>query len=108
MDELNPPADGVTVDVTTEADDVVLITVTGDIDIATVERIRSAVARATALHAKGLVLDLSGVKFMDSSGIAVLIEARTCVPAIALRRPSPPVQRLLITTGLTGILPEEP
>jgi anti-sigma B factor antagonist len=108
MDELTEPNEDITVDATIEAEGISVISVAGEIDASTVEQIRSAVAQAATLNAKGIIFDLSGVEFMDSSGIAALIEARVAAASIALRKPSQAVQRLLIATGLTDTLPVEP
>jgi anti-sigma B factor antagonist len=107
MDELNEPSADLTVGVTVQAEHTVVITVAGEIDINTVEQIRTAVAAAVGLRATGIVFDLSGVEFMDSSGIAALIEARAAAHTVVLRKPSIPVQRLLVATGLVETLPVE-
>ena len=107
MDELTDPSDDLTVDVTVEAHRTVVITVVGEIDINTVEQIRTAVTQAADLEAARIVFDLAGVEFMDSSGIAALIEARAAARTVLLRKPSIPVQRLLVATGLTETLPVE-
>jgi anti-anti-sigma factor len=50
-------------------------------------------------------LDLGAVKFADSSGISMLISAKTHFDGVGtelvLVNPSPPVSRLLMLTGLT-------
>jgi anti-sigma B factor antagonist len=108
MDDLTGPYGDITVEVRLEGADRAVITVVGEIDIATVDQIRTAVAHAVGLNATGIIFDLSGVAFMDSSGIAALIEARVAVATIALRKPSLPVQRVLLATGLTETLTVEP
>ncbi len=55
-----------------------------------------------------LVLDLSGVEFVDSSGLRVLIELhQNCSQAggaVVLRTPSPAVRRLLEVSGVADYL----
>ena len=48
---------------------------------------------------------MAGVSFMDSSGIAVLLEAAQGTDAVLIRRPSNAVRRVIETTGLTEVLP---
>jgi anti-sigma B factor antagonist len=50
-----------------------LISATGEIDLANVAEFREACARAVNSDALRLTVDLSGVTFMDSTGIAVLV-----------------------------------
>jgi anti-anti-sigma factor len=53
------------------------------------------------------VFDLSGLRFIDSAGIAVLLEAAERVGSISVRDPAPPVRRVIEVTGLTEVLPLE-
>jgi anti-sigma B factor antagonist len=58
------------------ADDVVLVVIAGDLDVETVPRAMAFLAEATAAAPEHLILDLTGVGFMASSGLALLITAR--------------------------------
>ena len=51
-----------------------VVVASGDIDMTTASGLREALAAATQASAH-VVLDLTSVKFMDSSGIAVLLNA---------------------------------
>ena len=51
------------------------ITPTGDLDMSTAEKLDDAVRAAEATDAKRIVVDLSEVTFMDSSGLKLLLEA---------------------------------
>ncbi len=55
-----------------------------------------------------VVLEISGIEFMDSSGLRVMIEAHDRAVAegrrLVLRAPSPAVRRLLEVSGLSGHL----
>ena len=57
------------------------------------------------------VVDLSGVSFIDSSGLRVIVEAhsgrRDRGGAVTLRSPSPSVERLLQIAGVVGHLDVE-
>jgi anti-anti-sigma factor len=67
------------------------ISVQGEIDIATAGRLRDAIEPHMG-HEQTIVLDLSGVEFMDSSCVSVLVQARGSPTAdggsLVLRNPS--------------------
>lgn len=62
----------VTVDSTDEA---TVVSVSGELDIATAERLTKALAGVETQPNGRLVVDLSGVDFMDSTGLRLLIGA---------------------------------
>lgn len=97
--------DNPTVEVTVEEGGVSVVRVVGEIDIATVDSVRAAVATAMERGPTRLVIDMAAVSFMDSSGIAVLIEAARQTDSVLIRRPSNAVRRVIETTGLTEVLP---
>lgn len=47
----------------------------GELDIATADQLQSALNQVQASEGGELVIDLSGVSFMDSTGLRLLIEA---------------------------------
>ena len=49
--------------------------VSGEIDMATAPKLRQHVQNVTAAHPGGLVLDLDGVEFIDSTGLGVMVGA---------------------------------
>src|SRR4051794_10056922 len=59
-----------------EVDDTVVLTVSGDADIATAQRIDAAAEKAARTGARALVLDLTRCAFMDPSGLNALLRAR--------------------------------
>jgi anti-anti-sigma factor len=81
-----------------------IVTVTGDLDISNAPTLERAVASITAERPQRLIFDLSGLRFMDSAGIAVLLDAAEKVSAVHLRDPSPAVRRIVELTGLTAVL----
>jgi anti-anti-sigma factor len=99
--------DNVTAEVSFEADRTAVVRIVGEIDISTVPAISAAMNTALGDSPDRLVFDLSGVEFMDSSGIAVLLRARKAVGSVQVRNPSTVVRRLIELTGLTDILPFE-
>ncbi len=64
--------EGIGVQVTT-SENVTVISVFGEIDIATAPALRAAADTVIAQGSRQLVMDLGGVEFIDSSGLAVLI-----------------------------------
>jgi anti-anti-sigma factor len=76
------------------------VTVRGDVDLATAPQLEAACRRAGAL-----ALDLSGVRFMDSSGLRSLFRLRGRNDSLVLVAPSAVVRRLLALTSLTDTFP---
>lgn len=69
--------------------------------MATCDQVRDAMEPYLSRRGQ-VVVDLAEVRFIDSSGIAVLVRAYECLgAALTLRDPSLTVQRLLELTGLT-------
>jgi anti-sigma B factor antagonist len=83
--------------------------VSGEIDMSTVQRLQDA-ALATGQPA-GLTIDLSGVSFMDSSGLQALVEisarAEEHGGRLVLRSVPRSAQRLFDITGLRGLWDED-
>jgi anti-sigma B factor antagonist len=55
----------------------VLVEILGELDIQTVAQARSFLTQATATTPRHLILDLTGVRFLASAGIALLIAAQS-------------------------------
>jgi anti-sigma B factor antagonist len=85
-----------------------VIAVSGDLDISSVERLRSAVTEIAEARPEELTFDMSGLRFMDSAGIAVLLGAAGKVPIVRLYNPTTAVRRVIELTGLTEVLKVEP
>lgn len=86
----------------------VVVAVAGDLDIATADQLfREAGDVLRAGEPTTLVLDLSGVSFLDSSGIGTLVELRNVATdsggALVLRKPSERTRRLLEITALDSV-----
>lgn len=91
------------VDVAAE-DGTPVIRLAGELDMVSVERVRPVVDRVLAGGNDRLVFDVSGLEFMDSSGIALLVSVTQNARQVELRRPTPIVRRLIELTGLTELL----
>ena len=83
-----------------------VVAVVGDLDAAT----GGLLARRLSTQPAVEVIDLSGVTFIDASGLRALIEATGCDGANRrrLRSPSRPVVRICEITGLTPMLLHTP
>ena len=81
-----------------------VVIVSGELDISNAASLEATVAAVTAERPRRLIFDLSGLRFMDSAGIAVLIGATAKVDAVQLRDPSPIVRRVVELTGLSSVL----
>jgi anti-anti-sigma factor len=84
-----------------------VIHVYGEIDIETCERLRDAIEPHMGPE-QAIILDLSGVRFMDSSCLNVLVQARGRLTAdggsLLLRNPSDVAHRILSATHLDELL----
>ena len=75
------------------------IRVAGDIDVLTAPQLKSALLEGSPRRAP-LVVDISEVPFIDSSGLNVLFEVARRLPGdLVLLHPSRGVRRLFRTTG---------
>ena len=73
--------------------------VSGDLDMATAPQLEKACEACT----EPLALDLSGVRFVDSSGLRGLFELNQSKPTTVLVDPSAVVRRLLSLTAMTSV-----
>jgi anti-anti-sigma factor len=92
------------------ADGIAVVQVTGEVDVASCGVLRDSLLRiVTDAGFGGLVVNLAGVRFIDSAGIGVLVgvwrAVRDTSNGLALAAPTPQVRCVLDTAGLTKILP---
>ena len=89
-------------------DGVILIAVTGDLDLATAPLIGDTFHRINSAQPLHVHLDLSGVNFCDAAGLSAFLAADRLLRATSGRlnliRPSPQIRRLLTITKLDEIL----
>ncbi|MEA2362877.1 MAG: anti-sigma factor antagonist [Thermoleophilaceae bacterium] len=92
----------------TSRDGVELVLVEGELDIATASRLISILNSSVAEAIKAVVVDLTDVGFMDSTGLALLINANR---RLALRRkgfavvcPPGPLRRVFEITDMVDTL----
>ncbi|MGW7265191.1 STAS domain-containing protein [Streptomyces sp. NPDC054842] len=93
----------------TAFDDVRVVALRGEIDHSIRDHLRRALLTHDSVAPPRIVVDLSGVTFMDSSGVNVLIAAhRGAVEAggwIRLAAPQEPVLRVIRIVGLDSVIP---
>jgi len=81
-----------------------VLAVAGELDLASSPTLEEALDAVTGTTPELLILDLSALEFMDSTGLSVLVRAhQRALEAgrrFALVKGSPQVQRLLTLTGI--------
>ena len=86
-----------------------LARVAGDIDIASAPRLRERLITLITEGRTRIVLDLSGVDFLDSTGLGVIVgvlkRARTMGGDLALVCPNQSVRRVFEITALDRTMP---
>ncbi|GAA0612935.1 STAS domain-containing protein [Streptomyces crystallinus] len=92
----------------THRDGVSVITVGGEIDHDSGDALREALALSTDTDKPRIVVDLSAVTFLDSSGINILIHAHHRIRSgggwLRLAAPTRPVLRTLQLVGLDQVI----
>lgn len=80
----------------------------GEYDVATVAALSNVLARATALDDADVIVDMSGVQFMDGATIGVVVRAENVLRLrsrhLVLRAPSRFAARMLELCGLSGLV----
>ncbi|MEI9998084.1 MAG: STAS domain-containing protein [Verrucomicrobiota bacterium] len=88
-------------------DDVPVVTINGDVDLETSPQLRDFLKPKAASKTPALLLDFSGVHYIDSSGLATLIEYFQSVQAfkgkLALASLSPRVKNVFEIVRLEQI-----
>jgi anti-sigma B factor antagonist len=96
------PADQPDVIVTAKVDDpsAPVIALSGELDLATVEATRESINQYLSSRPIRVTFDLEKLTFMDSSGIALLVQISNAVDHVTLVHVAPIVHRVLEATGL--------
>jgi anti-anti-sigma factor len=80
----------------------------GELDIHTIERFLASVQDALDIHPRSIAIDASAVGFMDSSGLAGLLQARSAANAAGVpfrvSDVSPRVRHRIEVAGLERLL----
>ena len=82
----------------------VVITVSGELDLATAPRLREACTKAVQSGAETVRIDVGGLTFLDSSGLSVLVETHRELEArhasLVLHQVGERTRRVLDVAGL--------
>ena len=85
-----------------------LVSVSGEIDLYTAERVRNGIDEADAVGADTVVLDLSESSFIDSTALGVLVQENKRLEgrghSLVLVTNDPRTRRVLEVTGLDRVL----
>lgn len=82
-----------------------VVQLVGELDMSNANELSSAVAPLLEEpSAETIVFDLSGLGFMDSSGLAVMLQTVAAGKKVRLRSPSEVIRQVVEATGLTGVL----
>jgi anti-anti-sigma factor len=76
----------------------------GEIDVASVDEVSAALARAREHHVSTIEIDLALVDFIDSSGLGAIAEAAAEVEGLRIVAAPISVIRVLELTGLGALL----
>jgi anti-sigma B factor antagonist len=89
-----------------ERDGDCLVTIAGELDISSCDSLRDALSKIVP-DAQSLILDVAGLKFLDSTGLRCLLDIQQQLQSIGkslvLRRPSLVLHRVLEVAGVDGL-----
>jgi anti-anti-sigma factor len=109
MDELEPrPSARVELDVAETPDGEVLVTISGELDITAVDALQERVAPLLERGPRRLVVDVSALRFADSSAIALWVRWATVAEHFELRDPPSLLRRVIYGMGLAKKLALSP
>jgi anti-sigma B factor antagonist len=91
----------------TTVGDAPAVALSGEVDVATAEKLTAELEDAILASDGAFVIDLSAVEFLDSSGIGALLRARGVLGradrALVLVCPPGPVRRVLSLAGIEDL-----
>jgi anti-sigma B factor antagonist len=104
MEQLNPETPGLVIEQAVDVDGDPLVTLRGELDMTCADAFREVVEKVLVQRPTRLVFEVTDLRFIDSSGIAVLILASNNVDEVELHHSQPIVRRVVELTGLSGTL----
>jgi anti-anti-sigma factor len=108
MEELETDETSLAVEQSRDTDGSPVVRLSGELDISNAHTLRKIMETVVGSNPNRLVFDLSELRFMDSSGIAVMVYAANNVRTVELLHASSIVSRVVEATGLSEILRLEP
>lgn len=99
------PEDGAHAEVVQSWDgDTLVVRVSGEMDLTSVPAVRDEIEENLTRGPSTVAFDLDGLRFIDSSGIALLVTVAARVQTVEIRNPSAIIRRVIEITGLTTVL----
>lgn len=93
-----------------ETEEAYLLFVSGELDLSVTAQLNAALDPIVSCPDKILILDLKNLKYIDSTGIGIIISVlkiRVAIQAKFIVREIPPaIKRLFDLTGISGFLTE--
>jgi anti-sigma B factor antagonist len=80
-----------------------VIAIKGEVDLSNASVLQAQIDEILGAGVKRVVLDLSSLTFIDSSGIAVLVRLHNRVGSVQVRNPTAAVRRIIKVTGLQEV-----
>src|SRR5690349_16620135 len=104
MAELNSNGAPMTFELVSADEGSTVVKVAGELDITTIEDLQEAVQPILDRDPQLLVIDVSSLRFADSSAIALWVKWSTLVPGLEIRDPQPLLRRVIDSMGLAQTL----
>jgi anti-sigma B factor antagonist len=96
----------------TTTGDIPIVAVSGEVDVYSAPALKEKITELLDGGQKTLIVDLSGVGFLDSTGLGALVEARTATTeaggALPLVCSQERILKLFTITGLDGVFTIHP
>jgi anti-sigma B factor antagonist len=77
-----------------------IVTISGELDMSNIDALDAEVAPVLEREPTRLIVEVSGLRFADSSAIALWLRWAASVAEFELRNPSPLLRRVIETMGL--------
>lgn len=101
MDELEgQPDELISFDVVVDGDHHATVTIDGELDMSGIDPLAARVREVLAGGVTSLTVDVGGVRFADSSAIALWVQWSSAVQEFELREPPPLLRRVIGAMGL--------
>jgi anti-anti-sigma factor len=104
MAELNTNGAPMSFELVSSDADSATVKVAGELDITTIEDLEQAVQPILDRDPQSLVIDVSSLRFADSSAIALWVKWAAVVPGLEIRDPQPLLRRVIDSMGLAQTL----
>ena len=89
-----------------------LVELTGEADVTNSDALREVLEAEVAKQPRSMIIDLSGLRFMDSSALHVILRANRVMDrqggVLALASPREPVAKMLRLTAADQLIPVYP